>query len=141
MYKHILVPVDVTKADKTILQHIRKLAKFTDAKITFLHVADGFAARYKRQLNLVESEEIIKDRAYLEKLASDFQKDGFKANFHLAAGDPVKEILKYADKEVCDLIAMSTHGHGIIKDIILGTVAESVRHRTNIPVLLLRVPR
>lgn len=141
MYKHILVPVDVSAADRTIVEHIRGLAKFCSARISFLHVADGFAARYRQPLNLVDSEEMIKDRLYLKSLEDEFTDAAFSVRSHLATGDPVKEILGYAYRENCDLIAMSTHGHGVIKDILLGTVAEGVRHRTNIPVLLLRVPQ
>ena len=46
-----------------------------------------------------------------------------------------------AQREGCDLIAMSTHGHRLIGDLILGTVASEVRHRTDIPVLLVRASR
>ena len=49
----------------------------------------------------------------------------------------IGHILKSAG---CDLIAMSTHGHRLIGDLILGSVASEVRHRTDIPVLLLRAP-
>ncbi|TFH62161.1 MAG: universal stress protein, partial [Candidatus Zixiibacteriota bacterium] len=38
----------------------------------------------------------------------------------------------------CDLIAMSTHGHRGLSDIILGSVSSEVRHRTRIPVLTVR---
>jgi nucleotide-binding universal stress UspA family protein len=38
----------------------------------------------------------------------------------------------------CDLVAMSTHGHRFLADLFLGTTANRVQHRVNVPVLLLR---
>jgi len=141
MYKHILVPVEHTPADETILKHIRGLAKLCGSRLTFIHVAVGFGARLQKSLNLADSEEMVIDRAYLEKLLMEFTSEGFSVETHLGQGDPVKEILNYAERENCDLIAMSTHGHGMFKDFIFGTVASEVRHRTGIPVLLVRMPQ
>ncbi len=138
MYKHILIPVEHSISDEAILNHIRPLAKLTAATLTFIHVADGFGARYQNHLNLCDSEEIIKDRAYLEKLKAEFSSEGFKVQTHLASGNPTKEILAFANANKCDLIAMSTHGHGMFKDFIFGTVASDVRHQTLIPVLLIK---
>jgi len=46
-----------------------------------------------------------------------------------------------ADAEQCDLIAMTTHGHRLIKDLILGSTIDPVRHKTSVPVLLVRASR
>jgi nucleotide-binding universal stress UspA family protein len=56
----------------------------------------------------------------------------------LVLGDPPTEILKTAENEQCDLIAMTSHGHRLIGDIIYGSTISQVRHRTSIPVLLVR---
>ena len=45
MYTRILVPVENRESDQTILRHIRQLARLTHAKLTLVHVADGWAAR------------------------------------------------------------------------------------------------
>ncbi|MCC7292759.1 MAG: universal stress protein [Phycisphaerales bacterium] len=139
IYKTILIPVENSAADDTILRHIRPLAKLTSARLLLIHVADGFAARYQNQLNLEDSEEIRLDREYLERRRAEFQSDGFAVEVLLARGEPAQEILAAAQREGCDLIAMATHGHRFIKDVLLGSVAENVRHRTSIPVLLVRV--
>ena len=138
MYKKILIPLDHSFADKAILNHLRPLAKLTGAELIVVHVADGYAARYQKQLNLEDSEEIKEDRAYLKKCETELKQEGFKVKTFLATGEPANEILALATAENCDLIAMSTHGHRFIKDIILGSVAENIRHRTNIPVLMIR---
>jgi len=136
MYKHILIPLENTNTDSVILNHIRPLAQLTNARITFVHVADGFMAR--NQQDLGESQEMRADYQYLKQRELEFQNEGFDVKFVLLYGEPYKEILALAEKEQCDLIAMATHGHRFLSDIILGSVASDLRHNTRIPVLLIR---
>ncbi len=138
MYKTILIPLENSPADQAILAHIRPLAKLMKSRLILVHVADGFAARNQDQLNLEDSQEIVDDRAYLEQQSGELAREGFDVSWQLARGNPVGEILSAAEKESCDLIAMSTHGHRLVKDILLGSVANDIRHRTHIPVLMIR---
>ena len=138
MYKRILIPLDHSQTDNTILHHVRPLAKLTGAQLILVHVADGYAARYQKQLNLEDSEEIRTDRDYLKQKETELKKEGFSVKALLATGEPSNEILAVVESEKCDLIAMSTHGHRFLQDIIFGSVAESIRHRTGVPVLMIR---
>jgi nucleotide-binding universal stress UspA family protein len=138
MYKRILVAVEHSPADRTILGHVAALAKLTGAELLLVHVADGWAARNFDQLNLRESDEMKADRAYLEGLRSDLADQGLAVTAHLAMGDPSDELIRVSKKENVDLIAMSTHGHRFLSDLIHGTTADRVRHLVKIPVLLLR---
>lgn len=139
MYKKIMVPLDNSATDEAILVHIRKLAQLTRAQLVLVHVADGFAAQLQEQLNLADSAEIKDDQAYLDKVCGDLQNEGFKVQAVLVQGkDPADGILSVAQKEGCDLIAMATHGHQFIEDMILGSVADKLRHRTGIPILMIR---
>jgi nucleotide-binding universal stress UspA family protein len=138
MYKRILVPVENSAYDDAILQHVRGLAKLCKASVVLIHVADGFAARNANQLGLRESEEMRLDINYLEKVTAELERDGIDADSILAGGDPSKEIADAAEREQCDLIAMSTHGHKFVKDVLYGSVANEVRHKTRVPVLLVR---
>jgi nucleotide-binding universal stress UspA family protein len=140
MYHRILVPVENSSYDERILDHVRQLARFCGASVVLIHVADGWAARNIQHLNLRESEEMRADREYIERLAATLSEEGLDAEALLATGDPSAEIAAAAERERCDLIAMSTHGHRFIADLIYGSVASAVRHMTNIPVLLLRAP-
>lgn len=140
MYKRIMVPLENSQTDAHIVTHIRQLAKHCGASIVFIHVADGWAARNINQLNLRESEEIRLDREYLERVAADTTNTGLHAEALLASGDPAKEITAAAQREHCDLIAMATHGHKLLADVVYGSVANAVRHATDIPVLLVRAP-
>lgn len=140
MYTRIMVPLENSPTDAHIVSHIRDLAKHCKASVVLIHVADGWAARNISQLKLRESEEIRQDREYLERMASEMTKEGVQTEAILASGDPAKEIVAAAGRERCDLIAMATHGHKLIGDVVYGSVANTVRHETSIPVLLVRAP-
>jgi nucleotide-binding universal stress UspA family protein len=136
MYKHILIPLENSPTDNTILTYIRPLARLTKAKLTLIHVADGFQARHQKQLG--ESEEMRRDRDYLEKCEQELRADGLEANAILAWGDPATRILETAETGQCDLIAMATHGHRALADLLYGSVASEIHHRAKIPVLMLK---
>src|ERR1700736_1346914 len=106
MYHHILIPLENTPADETILAHIKPLARMTGAKLLLIHVSDGWVARNFNQLKLAESEEMKQDRAYLEKRTRELIGDGFPCDAVLALGEPSDEIIKLAREKDIDLIAM-----------------------------------
>jgi len=110
MYARILVAVEHSPADQTILGHVRPLARLCGARLLLVHVADGWAARYFDELKLRESQEIQEDRAYLDTLRAELSGDGF-------------------DVETC---------HRLLKDLVLGATVDKVRHDLEIPVLLLK---
>ena len=139
MYRHILIPLENSSADETILNHIKPLARMTGAKLLLVHVSDGWVARNFNQLKLAESEEMKDDRAYLEKRSHELVDEGFPCDAVLALGEPSDEIVKLAREKDVDLIAMTTHGHRLISDILHGATADRVRHEVDVPVLLLKV--
>ncbi len=139
MYHHILIPLENSPADETILAHIKPLARITGAKLLLVHVADGWVARNFNQLQLAESDEMKQDRAYLEKRTRDLTTEGFTCAAVLALGEPSDEIIKLAREKDIDLIAMTTHGHRLVSDILYGATADKVRHAVDVPVLLLKV--
>jgi len=136
MYRKILVALENGPADEALVPHVTELAKRLGSELLLLHVADGFAARNFDQLKLAESEEIKSDRAYLHGLVEKVQGEGLTAASFLALGDPPREILKAAEANRCDLIAMGSHGHRLLGDIIHGSTIHEVRHKAPIPVLL-----
>jgi nucleotide-binding universal stress UspA family protein len=139
MYNTILVPVENRETDQTILRHIRPLARLANSKLMLVHVADGWAARSYEELKLQESEEMKNDREYLMALERELREEGFEVRSILAMGEPSTEIIKLARAEPVELIAMSTHGHRFISDLLYGSTADKVRHSVDIPVLLLKV--
>jgi nucleotide-binding universal stress UspA family protein len=138
MYKRILVAVENSAADQTILAHVAGLARLTGAELLLVHVADGFAARHFDDLKLRESEEMKADRSYLEGLQRDLTAQGLTVACELAHGDPATELIRMVESRGVDLLAMSTHGHRFVADVLHGATADKVRHLVKIPVLLLR---
>ena len=119
MYRRILVPLEHTDYDDAIVAHVRDLAKLCGASVVLIHVADGWAARNQHQLGLRESAEMKFDREYLEERADELEAEGITTECVLAGGDPGKEIAEAAEREKCDLVAMSTHGHRGIQDLLM----------------------
>lgn len=136
MYKKILMTLDATPTDRAIIDHVKDLAKLMRSHVVLLHVADGWAARtYGKD---AVSAEIREDTAYIEQVRDELRAVGVSADCELAYGDPATEIVNWVQSKGCDLIAMSTHGHKFLADIIMGQVAHEVQHNVSVPVLLLR---
>jgi len=136
MYQTILMTLDGTPTDQAIIAHIKQLARLHHSRVVLLHVADGWAARtYGAE---AVTPEIPEDAAYLATVQREFAAEGIAAESVLAYGDPPTEIVRWVEREGCDLVAMSTHGHRFFGDLFLGTTAHRVQHQIRVPVLLLR---
>jgi nucleotide-binding universal stress UspA family protein len=138
MYRRILVAIEHSAADQAILDHVRQLAMQMGSELHLVHVADGWAARNFDELQLRESEEMKDDRDYLARVAADLSAQGLKVSTELAMGDPANELIRLAEERGVDLLAMSTHGHRFLNDLVRGTTVNRVRHLVKIPVLLVR---
>ena len=136
MYNKILVTLDATPTDRAIIDHVKDLAGLMHSRVVLLHVADGWAARAYGPDAV--SPEITNDTAYLEKIRAELLASNIPTDAELAYGEPAKEIIKWVEKKGCDLVAMSTHGHRFLADLIFGTTARHVRHNVSVPLLLVR---
>jgi len=136
MYQKILVALDTTASDQELLTQVARLAAVLRAELLLVHVADGWAARNFDQLNLAGSEEMQQDWRYLEDTAARLRREtGLTVQMRLALGSPPEQILKVAATEQCDLIALASHGHRLVGDIIHGSTIEAVRHKARVPIL------
>jgi nucleotide-binding universal stress UspA family protein len=136
LYKTILVTLEGTPTDRAIIDHIKLLASAMQSRVVLLHVATGVPAKYHR--TDAAGKEVEESKVYLGRVRDEFAAAGFPAEAHLAYGEPAKEIVSWVQKNGCDLVAMSTHGHQLIADLVLGTTAIRVQHNLSVPVLLLR---
>jgi nucleotide-binding universal stress UspA family protein len=137
MYKKILVTLDATATDRAIIEHIKKLAKLMDSRVVLLHVATGAVAQWRGPD--AAGEEVEEGQAYLNGVKAEFEALGIPADAQLAYGaSPAKQIIQWVQENGCDLVAMSTHGHRLLGDLLLGTTAHEVRHTLSVPVLLLK---
>jgi manganese transport protein len=138
MFKRILVALDHSQADATLLPRVKELARLTGAEILLLHVSTGWAAQWQDNLNLSDSQEMKEDREYLARVANELRSEGFQVATEHARGEPARAILNTAEAAHCDLIAMATHGHRLISDLIHGTTITKVRHESPVPLFLVR---
>lgn len=138
MFKKILVALDHSRADDVLLQRVKELAQLTHAEILLLHVSTGWAAQWQENLNLSDSKEIQEDRMFLDKVGTTMRGEGFAVATRHATGEPARAILKAAQDEHCDLIAMAAHGHRLIADLIHGTTITKVRHESEVPIFLVK---
>lgn len=142
MYKKILVALENGEADKRLLPHVSQLAKQVGAELLLLHVADGWAARNFEQLKLAESDEMKADSEYLENTAAALRAStGLTVDTLLALGNPPNEIVKIAARSDCDLIALASHGHKLIGDIVHGSTIDKVRHNATVPLLVVNAKK
>jgi manganese transport protein len=139
MYKLILVTLDGTACDRALIEHVKLLAKQAQSKLVLLHVADGWAARTYGPDAV--SPEITEDTAYLRRVQAEFLTAEIPTEIQLAYGSPPVEVLKAAEALKCDLIAMAGHGHRLFGDILHGSTITQVRHKTLIPLLLVRAKK
>lgn len=136
MYKTILVTLEATPTDRAIIDHVKKLAGTLGSSVVLLHVATGVPAQYYGPS--AGGQEVEEDQAYLNRIKEEFDAAGIPARAELSFGAPAREIVRWVEQKGCDLVAMSTHGHQFLADLLFGATASRVQHNISVPVLLLR---
>ncbi len=136
MYNLILITLDTTPTDRAIIDHVKILAVKMNSRVVLLHVVDGWAGRTFGSDAVTP--EIQQDQDYLLRVKQEFEAANILVETELAFGDPATEIVKWVRQRHCDLVAMSTHGHRLLADLVLGTTASKVQHQIDVPVLLIR---
>jgi len=131
LYERILVPVEGTRTDEPVLEHIAELASVCGAEVTLLRVAH-FHTRDERACEVEDAEGDI------ERAAEELRGLGVDVKTLVVAGEPGEVIVTEAEQLGADLIAMATHGHGWAKRLVLGSTAEHVRHNSAVPLLLVK---
>ena len=131
VYDHILVPLEGGATDDVVLEHVGRLAEACGADVTLLRVAH-YHTRDQRACELEDAE------GDLARAAEVLRSRGIAVRTEIASGEPKDVIVQQAAKLGPDLIAMATHGHGWAKRMVLGSVADHVRHNTDVPLLLLK---
>lgn len=134
LYKHILIAIDCSPVDDVILKHGSALALQNNAEVTLLHVVHSHTIDQDRVLR--EAAEIL-----LDKHCKSFIAQGIQTQVVIRTGEPDEQILDEVDKGYCDLVAMATHGHSFIGDLLFGSVSRTLKHKISIPLLLIGPPR
>lgn len=131
IYDRILVPIEGTDTDGPVLEHVGRLAALCGAEVILLRVAH-YHTRDQRTCEVEDAE------GDLARAAERLRARGVEARTLLLSGEPQQVIVQQAAELKPDLIAMATHGHGWAKRMVLGSVADHLRHNTDVPLLLLK---
>lgn len=133
--ERILIPIDFSSFDKIAINQALQIGGNT-ASYVLVHVVETVAARYSGKQS--DDQETRTDKEELELFVSELKKNNFKTESIIGYGNPAKAIAEIATTEKVDLIVMAAHGHKGIKDLLLGSTLDSLRHRVKIPVLIAR---
>ncbi|MBS1645716.1 MAG: Nramp family divalent metal transporter [Bacteroidetes bacterium] len=131
--QHIFVALDFSIADNKALNYALTLGG-TQAKYKLIHIVETPGAIiYGEETQDFETR---KDVEIIEEYISKLKQEGIQAEYLIGYGDPKKTIPILVQKHAADLLVMGAHGHTGIKDIILGTTLDSVRHSIAIPLVI-----
>lgn len=139
MYETVLVPLELEEGESAILDHVARVARLCGSEVVVLHVVAGWRGRYFGGRMQEPGEDALRER--LEARVERFRGEGVEARGEIRYGTPGETIVATAEELGVDLVAMATHGHRGVLDLLLGSAASEVRHRVSIPVLLMRKPQ
>jgi nucleotide-binding universal stress UspA family protein len=143
--KKILVPVDFSKYSLEALRAAVDMAQIRKAELTVLHISEepAFPGTYGQASVAYANWDTIRNQVQedakreLEAMVSEAT-SGQKVECINVWGNPVNEILQFAEKGKFDLIVMSTHGRSGLSRMVMGSVAEQVIRHAHCPVFVLR---
>ncbi|WP_316820633.1 Nramp family divalent metal transporter [Pedobacter gandavensis] len=134
-YARIGITVDFSKNDRNTIRHALTQGG-KHAHYYLIHVVETAVARYHGDSAL--DAETLSDAENLEKYRSNLNDLGYKSTPHIGYGGTVNAIVEISKQNDLELLVMGAHGHQGLKDLILGTTVNSVRHKVTIPVLIVR---
>ncbi|MBE9600057.1 Nramp family divalent metal transporter [Pedobacter sp. MC2016-24] len=134
-YTRIGITVDFSAHDRNTIRHAL-IQGGKEASYYLIHVVETAAARYLG--NEALDHETKSDQENLNKYAENLAALGYTASTHIGYGGTVNAIVEISKKNDLELLVMGAHGHRGLKDLILGTTVNAVRHKVTIPVLIVR---
>jgi len=149
MYKKILVPLDGSKNDQMVLEHVKALARELGSSLTLILVHRLAKAEdpFERQVQMEDGSSgyraKLRAEAYLPELEELVQSDGIDVatEFLLAEEPEADAIVRYAREHDFDLIALANRERSPIGTFFFGNIEEKVRRRSTIPVLFVSESR
>lgn len=151
--KKVLIAIDYHPVSEKVTEAGYELAKNLNAEVCLIHVMDDvgfYGAQYPTFMGYdgytgmgpdldvaMEMRNIAEE--FLEKVKHHLNDENVKT--HLADGDTVKTILRYGEEWGANVLVMGTHSHSVLEKLFLGTVAEKILEKTQIPVYLVPVKK
>ncbi|NTW57335.1 MAG: universal stress protein [Chlorobiaceae bacterium] len=131
VYSNILVAIDCSPADESVISHVSDLALELGSTVHLLHIVHSHTLDQERDLRARAAET-------LERYSSAMKAKGLEVRIVIRSGEPEKEIIRETVENSYDLLAMATHGHNLPERILFGSVSRALRDRSTIPLLLVR---
>ncbi len=136
------VALEHDQADAEILNRALGLAQTQGgpAELVLLHVVDTAMARVLGPETA--DRETGADERYLADLVAALHERGYSARSVLLYGpDPAGELVSHLRRDPVDLLVVGSHGHGMVRDLLLGQTVDRVRHGLDVPMLIARPDR
>jgi manganese transport protein len=134
-YHKIGVTVDFSENDRNTIRHAL-LQGGKHAEYHLIHIVETAGARFHGEKVL--DYETKSDIDNLEKYKSNLEELGYKIEIAIGYGNTAKAICELVKSRELELLVMGTHGHSGFRDLLFGTTLEKVRHRVQIPVLIVK---
>jgi nucleotide-binding universal stress UspA family protein len=141
VYKKMLVPLDCSKLAEIVLPYVSRLAMRMNLEIVLLHVCEAYRLEenYICSAYLEHVAEILKTRL----IASLGGKDNpthraITIGKEVITGNPAEEILDYSESNNVDFILLASQGFSGVRRWALGSTADKVMAKSNIPVWLIK---
>lgn len=133
LFRKALLAVDLSKSSDDLVNCVKDLKNLGISDITLVTAVSTSSPDEFDTSHL---------EAKLQDYAAHFSDEGFQSNWKLIVKPgnyaPVT-ILETAEAIKADLLILGHRGHNRIAEFFLGSVANEILHRANIPLLLIRV--
>jgi nucleotide-binding universal stress UspA family protein len=147
MYENILVPLDMSARAERILPHVEELAQRFNAKVIFVYVVEPVNMPVSTDADQMKiTSDLIKRKTdeaevYLASWQGEFREKGITARTRVEYGPVVETLIKVADREKADLIAMTSHGRSGLARVFYGSKTAGILQRVDRPLYLIRSRR
>ena len=153
MFNDILVPLDGSELSERALPMAQGLAKSSEATVHLIQMVSREheltagrnvdtsiqAAEFEMDLaRRLTKSQLDRGRVYLEQIGSQLKTAGIKVEteYTVKSGDASENIIAYVNEHGINLIVMSSHGHGGLRRLLVGSVTDRVVHSCQVPVLV-----
>jgi nucleotide-binding universal stress UspA family protein len=143
MYDTILVPLDGSKRAEAILPHVQKIARMGNSRVILMKSVEqrtqADAASMRSQVTSSQEEQQAKAaKIYLDDTAEEMRRMDIQTECRVVNGAPVEMIIKVAEEENAELIAIASHGRSGLSRVFYGSIAAGVLQAVDRPLLVIR---
>jgi nucleotide-binding universal stress UspA family protein len=144
--KNILAAVDFSPVSDPVVEQATALASAFGAALWLLHVAapDPDFVGYEpgpQSVRRSVAAELHDTHRRLQEQSAVLRERGIDCTALLVQGSTPETIVREADRLGVDLIVLGSHGHGVLRRALIGSVSEHVLHHASRPMLIVPTPR